>query len=128
MDAPFLSVLPDPPDGPLSFMSDEDLDVYATTFERVGMVGAFNRYRTLTLDVEANADIMGALVDQPSCFVAGERDLVRAMIPGIDSFADAGSGCTDFRGTTIVPGAGHWVQQEAPAEVNAALDAFLTTL
>ena len=60
--------------------------------------------------------------------LAGERDLVRAMVPGVDSFADPGSGCTDFRGSTIIPGAGHWVQQEAPAETNAALDAFLATL
>ncbi len=127
-DAPLLSVLPDPPDGPLSFMTDDDLDVYATTFERVGMVGAFNRYRALTLDVEANADIMGATVDHPSCFIAGERDLVRAIVPGVDSFADPGSGCTDFRGSTIIPGAGHWVQQEAPVETNAALDAFLAGL
>jgi len=127
-DAEFLSVLPDPPDGPLSFMSDADLDVYASTFERVGMVGAFNRYRALSLDVEANADITGATVDQPSCFIAGERDLVRAMVPGVDRFADPGAGCTDFRGSTIIPGAGHWVQQEAPAAVNAALDAFLASL
>ena len=127
-DAPFLSVLPDPPAGPLSFMTDDDLDRYAATFERVGMTGAFNRYRALRFDVGANADVIGAAVDQPSCFIAGERDLVRAMVPGVDSFADPGSGCTDFRGSTIIPGAGHWVQQEAPAETNAALDAFLATL
>ncbi len=127
-DSPMLSVLPEPPEGPLSFMSDADLDVYASTFERVGMVGAFNRYRALGFDVDATADITGAMVNQPSCFIAGERDVVRAMIPGVDGFADPGAGCTDFRGSTIIPGAGHWVQQEAPAEVNAALDEFLGTL
>lgn len=127
-DNPLLSVLPEPPDGPLSFMTDDDLDMYATTFERRGMTGAFNRYRALAFDVEANTDVMGATVDQPSCFIAGERDLVRAMVPGVDAFADPGAGCSDFRGSTIIPGAGHWVQQEAPAEVNAALDAFLTSL
>ena len=127
-DAELLSVLPDPPEGPLSFMNDADLDVYASTFERVGMVGAFNRYRALSLDVGANADIMGATVDQPSCFIAGERDLVRRMVPGVDAFAEPGSGCTDFRGSTIIPGAGHWVQQEAPDAVNATLDVFVDSL
>jgi pimeloyl-ACP methyl ester carboxylesterase len=126
--ATLLSLLPDPPPGPLSFMSDADLDVYASTFERVGMVGAFNRYRAAGADVDADADIVGATVSQPSCFVAGERDGCRALVPGMDLFADPGSACTDFRGATIIPGAGHWVQQEAPAEVNAALEAFLTTL
>ncbi|HYN31490.1 MAG TPA: alpha/beta hydrolase [Ilumatobacteraceae bacterium] len=127
-NAALLSLLPEPPDGPLSFMTDADLDAYAATFARAGTTGAFNRYRALDFDVEANADIMGATVDQPSCFIAGERDSVRHLVPGVDGFADPGSGCTDFRGSTIIPGAGHWVQQEAPSEVNAALDEFLATL
>jgi pimeloyl-ACP methyl ester carboxylesterase len=50
------------------------------------------------------------------------------MIPGVDAFADPGAGCTDFRGTTLVAGAGHWVQQEAPAEVTEALGAFLDSI
>jgi pimeloyl-ACP methyl ester carboxylesterase len=127
-DASLLSLLPEPPAGPLRFMSDADLDAYVATFERVGMTGAFNRYRALGADVDANADIIGATVDVPSCFIAGERDSVRWLVPGSDAFADPGSGCTDFRGSTIIPGAGHWVQQEAPAEVNAALDRFLATV
>jgi pimeloyl-ACP methyl ester carboxylesterase len=128
-DAPrggaFLPLLPDPPEGPLGFLPDADLDLIASTFARTGLTGAFNRYRALPFDVAASADIIGATVDQPSCFVAGDRDPVRSILPGVDSFADPGAACTDFRGSTIVAGAGHWVQQEAPAEVNAALDAFL---
>lgn len=127
-DATLLSLLPEPPDGGLSFMSDADLDAYVAAFERVGMIGAFNRYRAGGFDVEADADIMGATVDQPTCFIAGELDGVRNLLPGTDMFDDPGAGCTDFRGSTIIPGAGHWVQQEAPAETNAALDAFLATL
>jgi len=46
-------------------------------------------------------------------------------VPGLDLYADPGSACADFRGSVIVPNVGHWVQQEAPAETNAALDAFL---
>ncbi|MEZ5244537.1 MAG: alpha/beta hydrolase [Acidimicrobiales bacterium] len=126
--ASLLPELPDPPAGPLGFLDQDDLDVYVRAFERTGMVGAFNRYRATGLDVEASADIVGATVDQPSCFIGGELDMVRTMIPGVDSFADPGSGCTDFRGSTIVAGAGHWVQQEAPAEVNAALEAFLASV
>jgi pimeloyl-ACP methyl ester carboxylesterase len=125
---PILPLLPDPPDGPLSFLSDEELDACVAVFDRTGLTGAFNRYRALSLDVAASADIVGATVDQPSCFIAGEVDPVRSMIPGVDSYADPGAGCTDCRGSTIIGSAGHWVQQEAPAEVNAALDAFLASL
>ncbi|RDH77290.1 alpha/beta fold hydrolase [Mycolicibacterium moriokaense] len=127
-EATLLPLLPDPPDGPLSFITDTDLDALAASFERTGMVGAFNRYRALGLDAVESTDIIGAPVTQPSCFIAGERDPVRRFIPGIDSFADPGAACTDFRGGTIVPGAGHWVHQEMPAETNAALLAFLQSL
>ena len=34
----------------------------------------------------------------------------------------------DFRGATVVDGAGHWVQQERPAETNAALLSFLASV
>jgi pimeloyl-ACP methyl ester carboxylesterase len=128
-DAAFLPLLPDPPDGPLPFLSDEALDRYAATFERTGMTGAFNRYRALDHDPAAVGDLAGATVDQPACFIAGSLDAVRTMFPGVDdAYADPGAACTDFRGTTIIEGAGHWVHQEAPDAVNAALDAFLDSL
>jgi len=126
--AAFLPLLPDPPDGPLGFITDAELDATASVFERTGLTGAFNRYRAAALDGGADADIIGATVDQPSCFIGGELDAVRSIIPGNDLYADPGAACTDFRGGTLVAGAGHWVQREAPAEVNAALDAFFDTL
>jgi pimeloyl-ACP methyl ester carboxylesterase len=64
-------------------------------------------------------------VTQPSYFIGGERDAVRAFVPGIDLYANPGIACTDFRGSVILPGIGHWVQQEAPAAANAALEGFL---
>ena len=127
-DAALLPLLPDPPAGPLPFLSDAELDTVVASFERTGLTGAFNRYRALTFDVEASSDTVGATVDQPSCFIAGELDPVRAMIPGVDAYADPGAACTDFRGNTLVGGAGHWVQQEAPDKVNRALDAFLESI
>lgn len=131
-DAPkgsaFLPLLPDPPAGPLSFLPDDELDAITATFERTGMTGSFNRYRAAVLDGTNDADLIGATVDQPSCFIAGERDPVRSMVPGADLYADPGAACTDFRGATIIDGAGHWVQQEAPAATNAALDTFLASL
>jgi pimeloyl-ACP methyl ester carboxylesterase len=127
-DAALLSVLPDPPNGPLSFLADAELDQIVANFERTGLTGAFNRYRSLTLDVETSTDFVGATVDQPSCFIAGELDPVRAMMPGADLFADPGASCTDFRGATVIRAAGHWVHQEAPIAVNDALDTFLDAI
>ena len=56
------------------------------------MVGAFNRYRAAALDAAADADIIGATVAQPSCFIGGELDPVRSMLPGTDLFAEPGAG------------------------------------
>ena len=56
-DADFLPLLPEPPAGPLSFLSDEALDTYAATFERTGMTGAFNRYRAAPFDAADAADL-----------------------------------------------------------------------
>lgn len=57
----------------------------------------------------------------PSLFIGGALDPVLVMTPPavMDGFLD------DHRGTVLVEGAGHWVQQEKPAEVNAALLGFL---
>jgi len=127
-DADMLSSLPEPPEGPLSFLPDADLDRIVANFERTGMTGAFNRYRAIPFDVETSEELTGATVDQPSCFIAGTNDPVRAMLPGADLYADPGSNCIDFRGSTLIEGAGHWVQQEAPAAVNEALDGFLAEI
>ncbi len=126
--AAWLPLLPDPPAGPLSFLADDELDEIAATFARTGMTGAFNRYRAAALDGELDGDIVGATVDQPSCFIGGELDPVRSMVPGSDLYAEPGGACTDFRGSTIIDGVGHWVGREAPEQVNAALDEFLDSL
>lgn len=126
--AAFLELLPEPPAGPLPFLDDEELDRIVATFERTGMTGAFNRYRAARLDAADDADIIGAAVEQPSCFIGGEADPIRSLIPGGDLYEDPGSGCSDFRGATIVDDAGHWVGREAPERVNAALDEFLDSL
>jgi pimeloyl-ACP methyl ester carboxylesterase len=62
----------------------------------------------------------------PTGFISGSADPVIAMTPGaLDTMTEA---LPDFRGTTLIDGAGHWVQQERPEETNTALLAFLTSV
>jgi pimeloyl-ACP methyl ester carboxylesterase len=82
----------------------------------------------LAIDFGELAELSGRSIVQPSAFIAGERDPVRATIPGLDLYANPGIACADFRGSTIMPGIGHWVQQEAPRETNEALEAFVRGL
>jgi len=127
VDAKLLDGMVDPKPYP-AWMSTADLDVYVEAFRNSGFRGPLNRYRAQRLDPAELANIKGWPVTQPSCFIAGERDIVRDMIPGMDLFADPGANCADFRGSFIIPRVGHWVQQEAPAETNAALETFLKGL
>lgn len=127
VDAKLLDGLIDPDPLP-AWLSNDDLALTVAGFENGGYHGAFNRYRALDLDHQELADYRGQPLTLPTCFIGGERDPVRTFVPGVDAFAAAGMACTDFRGSTIVPGVGHWVQQEAPAETNAALETFLNGL
>ena len=126
-DAKLLDGMVDPHPFP-AWMNDNDLQVYADAFSGNGLRGPMNRYRAQRFDPADLAEIKGKPVTQPSFFVAGERDVVRSFIPGMDLYADPGAACTDFRGLVIIPCAGHWVQQEAPVATNAALERFLDGL
>jgi pimeloyl-ACP methyl ester carboxylesterase len=116
------------PDPYPAWMSEKDLKVYVDAFRESGFRGPINRYRAQTLDFTDLAELSGKTIVQPSCFIAGERDLVRSFVPGTDLYAAPGAACADFRGATMLPGIGHWVQQEAPSETNAALENFLRGL
>ena len=107
------------------WLSDEELQFFAGEFARTGFTGGLNWYRNMDRDRELLAFLAGAKIAQPSAFVAGEEDLVIAMYRGdFDSLEQTMPGLT---AKTLIPGAGHWVQQEKPAEVNRHLRRFLAT-
>jgi pimeloyl-ACP methyl ester carboxylesterase len=110
------------------WLNEADLMLYEEAFRKGGWRGPLNRYRAQQLDHQERAPVAGKHIAQPATFIAGALDPVRLFVPGTDLFANAGAACDDFRGTTLIDGAGHWVQQERPAEVNAALDRFVDGL
>ncbi len=128
-DSAMLDGLIDPEPFP-AWCSPDDLRVFADGIDANGWRGPLNRYRAQPLD----AVELGSLTDpgpnlvQPAAFIGGELDVVRAFAEGVDPYDFADVACDDFRGTTVVPGAGHWVQQEAPEATNEALAAFFATL
>lgn len=112
----------DPPTPP--FMTDAELAVYVEAYERTGFRGGLGLYRNLDRNWEQTAAVAERRITQPAFFLTGERDPVRAFMP---SAAMAGW-VTDLRADVVVPGAGHWVNQEAPGPVNAALLDWLATV
>jgi len=123
----FLSGLPDPASLP-PWLTGADLDFYTGEFARTGFRGGLNWYRNIDRSWELLAPFAGARVAVPALYVAGDRDLVVAfrgmdqLIPNLKRFVP------QLRRTIILPGCGHWTQQERPREVNAALLEFLASL
>ncbi len=126
-DAALLEGMTNPDPFP-AWLTNDDLAVYVEAFEEGGFTGPINRYRAQRIDFEELRDLRGATVEQPACFIGGERDAVRHFVPGGDLYVEPGRTCADLRVSKLIEGAGHWVQQEAPAETNAALTEFLDTL
>ncbi len=106
------------------WLSEAELDHYSSTFARTGFTGGINWYRNLDRNWETTPQLEGAKVTVPSLFIGGSADPVLVMMPPavMDGWLE------DHRGSVLVEGAGHWVQQEKPAEVNAALLEFLAHL
>jgi pimeloyl-ACP methyl ester carboxylesterase len=106
----------------------EDLDYYVQEFSRTGFRGGLNWYRNLRRNWELAAPWRGQPIRQPSLFIAGSRDGV-LKFPAAQSQLDAyPRTLTGLRGSHILDGAGHWVQQERPDEVNRLLIGFLKGL
>jgi pimeloyl-ACP methyl ester carboxylesterase len=126
-DASMLEGLIDPDPFP-SWLTEADLDYYEDAFTQGGWRGPLNRYRAQQRDWELLPQLSHLTVDLPSGFIAGSLDPVRRFARRRDLYQDAGAHCTNFLGTTLIEGKGHWIQQEAPEEVNQALLQFLRQL
>ena len=111
-----------------AWLTEQDIDYYTSEFERTGFSGGLNWYRTIDRSWELMAAWTGALVRPPALYIAGEHDLV-VNFPGMgNQIAHLSTFVPNLRGTLLLPGCGHWTQQERPAEVNAALLEFLKDL
>jgi pimeloyl-ACP methyl ester carboxylesterase len=121
----FLDRSPDPAKLP-PWLSDADVEVYATAFRKNGFRGPFSWYRNIDRNWALLAPFQGAKVKPPALFIAGARDAVIATPTGRAALDKLGESVPNLRGKLLVPGAGHWIQQERSADVNAALLTFLT--
>ncbi len=126
-NAGFLARTLDPESLP-PWLTDPDIDFYAREFGRTGFRGGLNWYRNIDRNWELLAPFAGARVTVPALYVAGDRDLVVAfrgmdqLVPNLARFVP------QLRQTIMLPGCGHWTQQERPEEINTALIEFLKTL
>ncbi|MCP4753409.1 MAG: alpha/beta hydrolase, partial [Proteobacteria bacterium] len=100
------------PDSLPAWLTEEDIEFSTREFERTGYGPAVNWYRNWDRNWELTPFLSGAKIRQPSMFIAGAEDSVVAMMgPAIENQEES---MTDLRKKVLIPGAGHWVQQERP--------------
>ncbi|MET8685224.1 alpha/beta hydrolase [Streptomyces sp. NPDC004732] len=112
------------PTSPPPWLDDEELAYYVDTFEHTGFTGGLNYYRNLDRNWELTEHLADRRITQPSLFITGSKDPVGQFMPTKDHDLML----TDQRGHLVLDGAGHWIQQQRPEDVNAALLEFLSTV
>lgn len=108
------------------WLDQDDLDYLVSELEHTGLVGPLAWYRNADLSWESLAEHEGKPVTVPALFIGGDRDV--ATIWSQEAIARAEEHVPDLRGSVIVPGCGHWIQQEHPDVVNKELLFFLDGL
>ena len=120
----FLDRLADPKMLP-AWLTEADIEVFASAFRAKGFRGPFNWYRNIDRNWEISAPWQGAKIQPPALFVAGTRDAVISSPIGRGAVETLEATVPNLRGKILIDGGGHWIQQERPAEVNVALLEFL---
>jgi pimeloyl-ACP methyl ester carboxylesterase len=114
------------PDKLPAWLTDEDVDFYTEEFEKTGFRGALNRYRNIDRDWQDFQPWRGKPIKVPSLFIGGEKD--GPTIWGAGAISRFATTLPELRGSHILPGCGHWVQQERAGEVNDLLVGWLKSL
>ncbi|MCV7216212.1 alpha/beta hydrolase [Mycobacterium crocinum] len=109
------------PDAPPGWISDDELAHYVSEFGRTGFTGALNWYRNYDRNWESTPALVDARITVPALFIGGTADPIGpTMNPARAREVVAGPYTERW-----ISGAGHWVQQERPDDVNRMLLEFL---
>jgi pimeloyl-ACP methyl ester carboxylesterase len=108
------------------WLSEQDLQFYVDELSNSGFRGGVNWYRNINRMPDILAPFIGEKINQPSLYLYGEHDLICNNTPKI---VDAlRSQLPNLKDVVKIRGAGHWVQEEKPDQINAALINFLDGL
>ncbi len=110
------------------WISEAELAEFITAYRTSGFRGGLNWYRNIDRNWDLTAPWHGAQIHQPSLFIAGTEDSVIKGLIGAKRVHDMERVLPNLKQKLLIEGAGHWIQQERPDEVNAALIAFLASV
>lgn len=105
------------------WLKPNDLDYYSSEFSRTGFRGGLNYYRAMDISWRETLFLIGRKLSQPTLYIVGEDDLVyefaRPLVDQMDK------NVPNLRKKVVLPGVGHWTQQEAPEAVIRLIVEFL---
>ncbi|CAD6207472.1 unnamed protein product [Miscanthus lutarioriparius] len=110
------------------WLTEEDVGHFASEFERTGFTGPINYYRNMDRNWELAAPWADAKVEVPTRFIVGDGDLTYHYT-GIQDYIHKGGFQADVPGldsVVVIPGAGHFVQQEKADEVSQHIYDFIS--
>src|SRR5579864_5108024 len=119
------ALLADPASLP-AWVTESDVDVYVEAFARSGWRGPLSWWRNIDRGWELMAAFDGADVTVPALYMAGDRDMIVEVFQ--KDIAKQSTFVPKLRPVMMLPGCGHWTQQERASEVSTAMIDFLRQL
>ncbi|KAI3449460.1 hypothetical protein Pfo_006125 [Paulownia fortunei] len=110
------------------WLSEEDLNYFATKFRKTGFTGGLNYYRAMDPTWELGAPWTGAQVKVPVKFIIGDLDITY-HVPGVQEYIHKGGFRKDvpnLEEVVVMEGVAHFINQEKPEEVSKHIYEFIT--
>lgn len=109
-----------------AWISEADIDVYVSEYARTGFGAPLAWYRDIDRSWELLGPVAGEGVAAPALYIAGDQDFV-ASVNG--AYIGKQQALVPKLGPPLIlPGCGHWTEQERAPEVTAAMIGFLRSL
>jgi pimeloyl-ACP methyl ester carboxylesterase len=105
------------------WITSENIDFLEAEYQRTGFTGGLNYYRNMDRNWAMTPFLDGAKILQPALFIVGQKDPVIEFLD--EEFQALENNLPNLKEKVLLPGAGHWTQQERPADVNRLLIEFL---
>nr|CAD1828493.1 unnamed protein product [Ananas comosus var. bracteatus] len=110
-----------------SWLSEEDINYFASKFKQSGFTGGLNYYRCMNLNWELLAPWTGEPIKVPVKFIVGDLDLTYHT-PGVQAYIHEGGFRKDvpfLQDVVVMEGVGHFINQEKPNEISDHIYEFI---
>ncbi|KAL6505040.1 hypothetical protein OROGR_024857 [Orobanche gracilis] len=110
-----------------SWLSEEDVEYYASKFNQKGFTGGLNYYRAMDLNWELTAPWTGVQIKVPVKFIVGDVDLTYNT-PSVKEYIHDGGfkkHVPFLQELVIMEGVAHFLNQEKPEEISEHIYDFI---